>query len=433
MMSRVVLSPRLLASCREIRDAKTFSSLRSLHGLKKDVKLKESYFHGPSKIPLMGKTIGVILQESAEKYPDRDAFVYGTEGSRHTYRQLLDEVDRFAAGLMATGIIKGDRVGMWGPNIKEWILTQFACARIGAILVNVNPAYRVEETMYTLNQAGIKAIVAPRTFKTQDYYGILKEICPELETAKPGSLRSERLPDLRTVVFAGTENINGTFNFDDIMEMGQDKRHDVEKLCRDLQFDEASNLQFTSGTTGRPKGILVSHHGILNTSYYCGLSLGCGEEGAVLSCPIPLHHSGGLVFGGLAAIVHGITCTLPSPTFEPEALLKSIQDKKCTSFLGVPTVFVDTLNHPDFDRYDTSSVRYCAIGGAPCPEELLKLLQNKLNITPMVVYGMTEAGITNITRPEDPPEITLTTVGKSSAHVEVDNENEQKRLQLIGV
>ncbi|KAJ8025068.1 Acyl-CoA synthetase family member 2, mitochondrial [Holothuria leucospilota] len=413
-------SLNLRLSFRAIHDVKSFSSSSSFYGLKRDITLKESYLHGSTSIPLVGKTIGVALQDSVEKFPDRDAFVYGTEGSRQTYRQLLDEVDRFAAGLMAAGIKKGDRVGIWGPNIKEWILTQFACARIGAILVNVNPAYRVEETVYALKMVGMKAIVAPPSFKTQDYYGILKEICPELETGKAGNLRSERLPDLKTVVITGTENLKGTYNFDDVMEMGQDKRHDIEKLCQDLQFDEGINIQFTSGTTGRPKGTLLSHHGILNNSYFCGLHFGLDEEGVVLSCPLPLYHVGGMVCGSLAAIVHGVTCTLPSPTFEPEALLKSVQDEKCTSFLGVPTVYFDSLNHPDFEKYDTSTVRHCGIGGAPCPEELLKLLQNKLNVTPMVVFGMTEAGpITNATRPEDRKEIILTTSGKPFDHVEV--------------
>lgn len=178
--------------CGTFHDVRAFSSDASVYGLGSDVILKESYCHGASDTPLFGKTIGVVLQETVEKFPDRDAFVYGTGGSRHTYRQLLDEVDCFAAGLTATGIRKGDRVGMWGPNSREWILTQYACARIGAILVNVNPAYRVQETAHALRMVGMKAIVAPPDFLTQDYYSILREICPELETTKPGHLKSER-------------------------------------------------------------------------------------------------------------------------------------------------------------------------------------------------------------------------------------------------
>ncbi|KAJ8026649.1 Acyl-CoA synthetase family member 2, mitochondrial [Holothuria leucospilota] len=302
----------------------------------------------------------------------------------------VGEVDCLAAGLAATGIKKGDRVGMWGPNSREWILTQYACARVGAILVNVNPAYRVEETVYALRLVGMKAIVAPRAFKTQDYYSMLREICPELETTKPGNLRSERLPDLRTVVIAGNENLKGAFNFDDVMDMGHDTRHDIENLGRDLQFDEAINIQFTSGT--------------------------------VVSCPLPLNHTAGMIYGSLSAVVNGATCVFPfpSPTFEPRALLKSVQDEKCTTFIGVPTMYIDTLNHLYFDKYDTSSLRICTIVASPCPEEVFKLLQSKLNITPLVAYGMTESGpVAACANRGDTPEIASTTVGKPFDHVEV--------------
>ncbi|KAJ8026995.1 Acyl-CoA synthetase family member 2, mitochondrial [Holothuria leucospilota] len=421
MYRAIVLTSRFYnRGIRAFRDVKGFSSSPSVYGPGSDVTLKESYCHGASEIPLFGKTIGVALQETAEKFPYKDAFVYGAEGVRHTYRQLLDEVDCLAAGLMTTGIKKGDRVGIWGPNIKEWILTQYACARIGAILVNVNPAYRVEETVYALRMVGMKAIVAPRAFMTQDYYSMLREICPELETTKPGNLRSARLPDLRTIVIAGNENLKGTFSFDDVMDKGHNTRHDVENSGRDLQFDEGINIQFTSGTTGYPKGALLTHHGLLNNSYYFGQRLGYCEEGAVAACPLPLYHVAGTIIGSLSVIVHGATCVFPSPTFEPQALLKSIQDEKCTIFPGVPTVYIVTLNHPDIDKYDTRSIRFCAMGASPCPEEVLKLVKSKLNVTPLVVYGMTESGpVSALTNHGDPPQVTLTTVGKPFHHTEV--------------
>ncbi|KAJ8026647.1 Acyl-CoA synthetase family member 2, mitochondrial [Holothuria leucospilota] len=266
----------------------------------------------------------------------------------------------------------------------------------------------------------MKAIVAPRGFMTQDYYSILREICPELETAKQGNLKSERLPDLRTIVIAGNESLEGTFSFDDVMDMGHDTRHDIENLGRELQFDEAINIQFTSGTTGHPKGAMLTHHGLLNNSYYIGQHSGYCDERAVAACPLPLYHVAGTVLGSLSVIVHGATCVFPSPSFEPQVLLKSIQDEKCTVLLGVPTIYIDTLNHPDFYKYDISSLRICGIGASPCPEEVLKLVKSKLNLTPLVAYGMSESGpVTTITDHGDPPEVTLNTAGKPLHHIEV--------------
>ncbi|PIK47372.1 putative acyl-CoA synthetase family member 2, mitochondrial-like [Apostichopus japonicus] len=392
----------------------------SLWRPRNDVRLSDSYFHGTSDRPLLGKTIGEALQNSAEKHPNKNAFVYGTEGDRHTYSQLLDEVDRLAAGFLSIGITKGDRVGMWGPNIKEWILTQYTCARIGAILVNVNPAYRLQELEYAINKVGMKAIVAPQTFKTQDYYGMLVELCPELNTAKPAKLQSKRLPDLRSVIMATQENLNGTLKFDDVRQMGGEKRHDIEKLGRELQFDDPINLQFTSGTTGHPKGCVLTHHNIVNNAYMCGHGLDYCKENAVLCSTLPLYHCGGCVVGSLAAMVHGATCVLPAPSHETEKILQSIQNEKCTVIMGTPTIYIDTFNHPKLRDYDTSSMSIGGIGATPCPPELLKLFETKMNMSVVVMYGMTESSpVSNMTRIGDSAEIILNTVGRPVDHVEV--------------
>ncbi|XP_071847597.1 medium-chain acyl-CoA ligase ACSF2, mitochondrial-like isoform X1 [Apostichopus japonicus] len=373
---------------------RSFYKVSPLQHDTKDVKLTTSYSHGCSNIPLQGSTIGQILDEMTDKHPDKNAFIYGNNGERQTYRQLKDEVDRFAAGLVAVGVGVGDRVGIWGPNSREWIVTQYATARIGAILVNVNPAYRTLELDYALQKVGMKAIISARHFKTQDYYGMLQELCPELRDSTPGNLRSSRLPNLKTVILMGDEKTPGTFTYNDVMEMEtEERKQQVQKISDLLQFDDPINIQFTSGTTGFPKATVLSHHGILNNARFVGFRHHLDQQESTMCLPIPLYHCAGMIGGSLSVVTHGSTCVLPSPSFEPSATLEAIQNERCTSIIGTPTIYIALLNHPERQNYDMSSMQTGIMGGATCPVETMKEFKEQLNVRLLPGFGMTECSL----------------------------------------
>lgn len=381
-----------------------------------------SYRQADPALPLLGKTIGQIVDDTTEKFPDREYVVFSRDKVRRTFSQFREECDRLAAGLLATGVGRDDCVGIWGPSTLEWVLTQFATARIGAILVNINPAYRQDELEYALKKVGVKAIVSAQSFKTQNYYEMLNGICPEMTTATPGNIKSENLPMLKSVVMMGKGNFPGTFSFDDVMDMGkEDHFKHIEKMKSVLQFDQPVNIQFTSGTTGKPKGATLTHHNIVNNSYFIGTVLKYHEQEHRIGVPVPLYHCFGMVGGSLCAMVHGNTCVFPSPSFEPEASLKGIQEERITSQYGTPTMFIDMLNHPNFNQYDMSSLTTGIMAGSPCPIETMKQTRSLMNMKDVcIAYGLTEVSpVICQTEMHDPVDLRVSTVGKPSPHNEI--------------
>ncbi|XP_022091530.1 LOW QUALITY PROTEIN: acyl-CoA synthetase family member 2, mitochondrial-like [Acanthaster planci] len=343
--------------------------------------IRLSYFHNVGFTSLIGKTIGQVMDETTEKFPDRDAHVFLRDGIRRTFEDFREETEKIALGLLAVGIKKGDRVGIWEPSTLEWVLTQFATSRIGAIMVSVNPVYRVHELEYALKMSECKAVVCDKTFRTLDYYAMLREVCPELENDKPGQLKSAKLPALRSVIFRGEDNLPGTFNFNDLYHMGgsteEEQRDDYGKRT---QFDEPINIMFTSGTTGFPKGATLTHHNVINNAFNVGHTMGYHEEHHRICVPVPLFHTFGTVCSSLCGLVHGATCVFPSPGFDAKAALQAVSEERCTSLYGTPTMFIDYLNHPRLPECNFSSLSTGILGGSPCPVETVKQCMTRLNM-----------------------------------------------------
>ncbi|HVM54730.1 MAG TPA: AMP-binding protein [Acidimicrobiales bacterium] len=359
-----------------------------------------SYASGNSDVPLIGRTIGDDLAATVARFPDREALVDVPAGRRLTYRELDQAVDAVAAGLLAMGIAKGDRVGIWSPNCTEWVLVQYATARVGAVLVNINPAYRSHELQYVLHQAGIRLLIAAPAFKTSDYAAMIDEVrgdCPALEdVVLLGSASWEALA-AATVDVAALAARQAT-----------------------LGFDDPINIQYTSGTTGFPKGATLSHHNILNNGFFVGHLLGYTEEDRVC-VPVPFYHCFGMVMGNLGATSNGSCIVIPAPSFEPAATLQAVQDERCTSLYGVPTMFIAELGLPDFATYDLSSLRTGIMAGSPCPVEVMKRVVSEMNMDEVtIMYGMTETSpVSTMTRREDDLERRVSTVGTVMPHVEV--------------
>ncbi|XP_033646338.1 medium-chain acyl-CoA ligase ACSF2, mitochondrial-like isoform X1 [Asterias rubens] len=395
-----------------------FSNSSSVSGRNNEL----SYYHAVGKEPLIGKTMGQIMDETTEKYPDRESHVFCADGIRRTFAQFKQETDKIALGFLALGIKKGDRVGMWGSSTLEWVLTQFALSRFGAIMVNINPVARTPELEYYLQKSGCKGIVCGKSFRTLDYYAMLQEICPELATDKAGQLKSARLPDLKTVIFRGEDSLPGTYNFPDLLNMGsstEEKR--LEEYKRLTQFDEPINIQFTSGTTGLSKGATLTHHNIVNNSNIVGYNLGYHEKQHIVCLPVPLYHCSGSVLGTLCGMVHGATCVFPATGYDVEATLRAVSTEKCTAFIGTPTMYIDLLNHPKLKDCDCSSLSTALMGGSSCPSEIVHQCTDKLNITFITVsYGLTEVSpLISQTTKDDPFEKKFSTVGKANDHNEL--------------
>ncbi|MBO0704801.1 MAG: AMP-binding protein, partial [Candidatus Dormibacteraeota bacterium] len=360
-----------------------------------------SYVHGASALPLLGETIGENLRRVVERDGDREALVVRQQGFRATYAELWDLTARCARGLMARGVEKGDRVGIWAPNRSEWVILQYATARMGAILVNINPAYKTAELEYALNQSGISLLVLARAFRTSDYVGMLDEV-------------RERCPALREAI---------------VLEDGWDAlladadRVDPEQLARreaELQFDDPINIQYTSGTTGFPKGATLSHHNILNNGFFIGEF--CRYTAADRVCiPVPFYHCFGMVLGNLACTTHGACIVVPAEAFDPLESMATVQEERCTSLYGVPTMFIAELGHPDFARFDFSSLRTGIMAGSPCPTEVMKQVQSQMHMGEVTIcYGMTETSpVTTQTTTDDPLEKQVGTVGRVHPHVEI--------------
>ncbi|NLV25804.1 MAG: AMP-binding protein [Methanomicrobiales archaeon] len=380
-----------------------------------------SYTCGTAEFPLLGQSIGEILNEIADKYPDNEALVSPNQGIRLTYRQFREAVDQVSRGLMALDINKGDRVGIWAMNYAEWIMVQYATAKIGAIMVNINPAYRTFELEYCLKQSEIKLLILQGRFKTSDYVGMFYETCPEAYESRPGRILSEKFPFLKTVIFMGDIPYNGMFQWDDLLKKGESISQDeLLERERTLDFDDAINIQYTSGTTGYPKGVVLTHHGVLNNGYIIGEGMGFTEKDR-LCIPVPFYHCFGMVLSNMACVSHGSTMVIPGPAFDPEDVLKTIEAERCTAVHGVPTMFIAELRHPDFSKYDLRSLRTGIMAGSPCPIETMKEVATKMHMSEVViVYGQTETspGVT-MTTTKDPLEKRVATVGRVFPHTEI--------------
>ncbi|KAM9560287.1 medium-chain acyl-CoA ligase ACSF2, mitochondrial [Salvelinus alpinus] len=383
--------------------------------------LTTSYAHGTSSKSLLFSTVGGSLQASAERFPDREAVVFLQEGVRKTFSQLQQDVDQAAAGLLALGLKRGDRLGMWGPNIYEWILFQFASAKAGIILVSVNPAYQVQELEFALRKVGCNAIVCPTQFKTQKYCDMLRQICPEMDTASPGSVKSARLPDLHTVIVTDSRQ-PGMYHLEDVMQAGSSQHmQQLEELQKKLSFDDPINIQFTSGTTGIPKGATLSHHNIVNNSYFIGMRLGYDWRSQVRVClSVPMYHCFGSVGGGIVMATHGITLVYPSTGYDGRANLAAMESERCTFVYGTPTMYIDMLGQPDLAKFDLSSVEGGVMAGSPCPPEIVKKVISTMGIKELVIgYGTTEnSPVTFCGFPTDNLERKSETVGCITSHLE---------------
>ena len=369
-----------------------------------------SYTSGTSTKPLLGQTIGENFRRAVATWPDQDALVVPHQDYRATYRALWDQVDVVARGLLGLGVKKGDRVGIWSPNRFEWVLVQFATARIGAVLVNVNPAYRASELAYALDQSGVSLLLLAKNFRATMYEPILAQIRSQV----PGLRQALVIDDEWSKLLAAAESVPSS---------------DVEAIERTLHFDEPINIQYTSGTTGAPKGATLSHHNILNNGYFIGQVLKYTAADRVC-IPVPFYHCFGMVIGNLACVAHGSAMIVPGEAFDPEACLKAVEAERCTSLYGVPTMFIGMLNHPRLADTNLSSLRTGVMAGSPCPIEVMRKTKDQMNMNEVTIaYGMTETSpVSTQTAVDDPLEKQVGTVGRVHPHVEIkiiDPENGQ--------
>jgi fatty-acyl-CoA synthase len=361
-----------------------------------------SYASGPSAVPLLGETIGGNLNSTVARFGDREALVDVPTRRRWTYSELDVEVDEVALGLIEAGIGKGDRVGIWAPNCAEWVLVQYATAKIGAILVNVNPAYRSHELKYVINQSGMRMLISATAHRTSDYRAMVTEVRPECR-------------DLAEVVFLGEDSWHALAE-----RGGRADHHRLDERMATLSFDDPINIQYTSGTTGFPKGATLSHHNILNNGYFVTEVLGFTERDRVC-LPVPFYHCFGMVMGNLGATTHGACIVIPAPAFDPAATLGAVAEERCTALYGVPTMFIAELGHPDFATVDLSSLRTGIMAGSPCPVEVMKRVVAEMHMEEVTIaYGMTETSpVSTMTRRDDDLVRRTSTVGTVMPHVEV--------------
>ncbi|MCG1053540.1 AMP-binding protein [Mycetohabitans sp. B5] len=394
-----------------------------------------SYVRGRTDVPLSGATVGEFLGQTAQRFADRLAVVFREQGVRWTWREFSQEVDVLAAGLASLGIGKGDRVGIWSPNRVEWLVTQFATARIGAILVNINPAYRLAELDYALNKVGCRAIVAAEQFKTSRYLEMLQTLAPELAQHAPGELRAARLPELRHVIRMGTGQTPGMLRYDDLVQQGR-SRLDMAQLAAisgTLDAHDPINIQFTSGTTGNPKGATLTHRNIVNNARFIAMSMRLSEQDR-LCIPVPLYHCFGMVLAVLACVSTGAAMVFPAEGFDPAATLAAVALERCTALHGVPTMFIAELDHPDFEQYDLSQLRTGIMAGSPCPIETMKRVVARMHLGEITIaYGMTETSPVSFqSSTSDPLEKRTTTVGRIQPHLEAKIIDALGNIVLVG-
>ena len=380
-----------------------------------------SFVAGSGEAPLKFETIGRAFDDTALRFASRDALIVPLQQVRWSYAELQHRVDLLAAGLLSLGLNPGDRIGIWAPNCAEWTVTQFASAKAGLILVNINPAYRLSELEYCLKKVGCRALITAERLKNSDYLSMLRSLAPELDRCSANNLTSARLPHLKLVIRLGRTATAGCLNFEEVMQLGTSS--DRERLAQigfELQPDEAINIQFTSGTTGSPKGATLSHYNILNNGYFVGRGIGLTERDRIC-IPVPLYHCFGMVMGNLAAIAHGAAMIYPAESFDAARTLEAVDRERATALYGVPTMFIAELETPEFLRYDLSSLRTGIMAGSPCPVEVMKRVIGQMNLTEITnCYGMTETSPVSFqTGTHDSFERRVSTVGRVHPHVQV--------------
>ncbi len=382
---------------------------------------KMSYASGTADKPLLGLPIPQLFDEIVSRFAEREAVVSIHQNRRLTYQQLAERVDELACAFIAAGFSKGDRVGIWSPNNVEWLLTQYATAKAGVILVTINPSYRVHELAYVLEQSGCKGLVLQNEFKTSNYESMITELCPELDSSNAGELVSAKFSNLSHVISMTSSKKPGIYNWADFLALGNQVNEENLKVRQsDQDMDDAINIQYTSGTTGFPKGATLSHHNILNNGYFVAATMNFTEADRLV-VPVPLYHCFGMVMGNLGCLTHGACAIYPSEGFEPEAVLQAVQQENATALFGVPTMFIAELALANFSDYDLRSLRTGIMAGAPCPVETMKQVNELMHMTEVeIAYGMTETSPVSFqTRVDSPLDKRVSTVGRVHPHVEV--------------
>lgn len=381
-----------------------------------------SYVSGISDTPLKGQTIGDCFDETVARFPDREALLSLHQGLRYTWAELQAAVDQAARALLALGVKKSDRVGIWSPNCAEWTITQFATAKIGAVLVNINPSYRTHELEYALKQSGASTLILQGKFKSSDYVATLAELAPELREGGPGTFKSAKLPELKRVVCLDADRaLTGMFSWQSMLAHADEvSAEHLAEVQATLQFDDPINIQYTSGTTGAPKGATLSHHNILNNGFFVARTMALTEEDRMV-IPVPLYHCFGMVMGNLGCVTHGATMIYPGDGFDPEATLRAVSEEKATALYGVPTMFIAELELPDFESFDLSHLRTGIMAGSICPIEVMRKVIERMNMKDVTIcYGMTETSPVSFqTQTDAPLEKRVTTVGTVHPHLEV--------------
>ncbi|HOB67058.1 AMP-binding protein [Ottowia sp.] len=387
--------------------------------------LAASHARGATTPPLIEQTLGAFFDAMVEQVPEREALVVAHQQRRYTYRQLQTESRRLASALLGLGLKPGDRIGIWSHNNAEWVLMQLATAKAGLVLVNINPAYRTAEVEYALNKVGCRALVTMPRFKTSDYLGMLRELAPEWAHARPGQpLESQTLPHLQHAIWIDVAGEGadepGFTRFSDLMKTGDPQDARLAQVARLLHNTDPINIQFTSGTTGFPKGATLTHRNILNNGFFIGEAMKLTEADR-LCIPVPLYHCFGMVLGNLAVLTHGGCIVYPNDAFDPLTVLETVQKEKCTGLHGVPTMFIAELDHPDFAKYDLSTLRTGIMAGSPCPIEVMKRVQRDMNMGEVTIaYGMTETSPVSCQSSTDTPlDKRVSTVGLVQPHLEV--------------
>jgi len=394
-----------------------------------------SYVSGVGTQPLLGETIGACFDRTVDRFGEREALVVRHQNIRWSYRELQRRTNNLAVSLRRLGLNPGERIGIWSQNNAEWLLAQLATAKAGLILVNINPAYRSIEVQYALNKVQCRALIVSPYFKSSNYLEMLQELAPELAHCKPGKLASAALPSLSLVIRLGEERTPGMLNFDALLSDARaTELARLESVGATLQFDDPINIQFTSGTTGQPKGATLTHHNILNNGYFVGAAMQFSEVDR-LCIPVPLYHCFGMVLGNLVCITHGATMVYPDESFNAESVLSTLEAERCTALHGVPTMFIAMLEHPRFAQCDLSSLRTGMMAGAPCPVELMQKVIDRMHMRQVTIgYGMTETSpISFQSSMDDSLEHRVSTVGRVLPHLEVKIVDEEGGIVPHGV
>jgi fatty-acyl-CoA synthase len=393
-----------------------------------------SLVHGNNTPVLLECTIGEALAASIARAPDHSALISRHQDIRWSYREFGARIDALASGFVALGLCPGERVAVWAPNCAEWVLTQFATAKAGLILVTINPAYRLSEVEYTLAKVGVKALICADQFKSSDYTGMMEMLAPEISQSAPGQLQAARLPELKILIRISPEPRTGWFKFDEILALATaSSRAALEVAAGLLDQNDAINIQFTSGTTGLPKGATLSHRNILNNGYFAGLRMNLSATDR-LCIPVPLYHCFGMVLSNLACITHGATMIYPAASFDALSVLETVAAERCTALHGVPTMFISELEHPQFESFDLSSLRTGIMAGAPCPIEIMRRVIDRMNMREITIaYGMTETSPVSFqSAANDSLEHRVSTVGRVLPHIEVKIVNESGDIVSCG-